>query len=164
PHAQIEAEPALHHFDHAAGDGLALLVRLLDRLPGDLEARALLREDQPAFGVLLRHDERRDLVSNRDLVGRVHRAANRELADRDDAFGLVADVDEDLVLVDADDRPVDDLALVDRGERRLVIRDQLAVRTGGPNTLFDPRIVQRLVRHERASIASKIKTPGRGLG
>ena len=42
-------------------------------------------------------------------------------------FRLVADVDEDLVLVDADDRAVDDLTLVDGGERRVVIRHELAV-------------------------------------
>ena len=63
-HAEVEDEAALDDLDHAAGDGLALLVRLLDRLPGDLEARALLREDQPALGVLLRHHERGDLVAD----------------------------------------------------------------------------------------------------
>ena len=122
-HAEVEDEAALDDLDDAAGDRLALLVRLLDRLPGDLEARALLREDQAPFGVLLRHHERGDLVADRDLVGRVHRAADRELADGDDAFRLVTDIDEDLVLVHADDGAVDDLALVDRREGRLVVRE-----------------------------------------
>ena len=62
-HAEVEDQAALDDLDHAAGDGLALLVRLLDRLPGDLEARALLREDEPAVGVLLGHHERGDLVA-----------------------------------------------------------------------------------------------------
>ena len=84
-------------------DGLAALGRCLDRLPGDLEARALLREDQPSVGVLLREHERVDLVAELDLVRGVDRAADRQLGDRDHAFRLVADVDEDLVLVDADD-------------------------------------------------------------
>src|SRR5438105_614590 len=44
--AEIEDQAALDHLDHAAVDRLALLVRSLDRLPGDLEAGALLREDQ----------------------------------------------------------------------------------------------------------------------
>src|SRR6266700_3352220 len=51
---------------------------------------------RPPFTVFLRQDERVDLVADRDLVGRVHRAANRELGDRDDALGLVPDVDQDL--------------------------------------------------------------------
>ena len=68
-----------------------------------------------------------------DLVGRVDRAPDRELRDRDDALRLVADVDEDLVLVDADDRAVHDLALVDRREGRVVVGNQLAVGTGGPD-------------------------------
>src|SRR5712691_8846681 len=71
-HAEVEDETTLHDLDDATSDGLALFVRLLDRLPGELEARALLREDQPAFGVLFRHDERGDLVADRNLVGRVH--------------------------------------------------------------------------------------------
>src|SRR4029077_15176353 len=53
-HAEVEDQAALHDLDHAAGDGLALLVSGLDRLPRDLEASALLGEDQPALGVLLR--------------------------------------------------------------------------------------------------------------
>src|SRR5262249_23214313 len=83
-HAEVEDEAALDDLDHAAGDGLALLVGALDGLPRDLEARALLREDQPAFGVLLRQHEGGDVVADRDLVRGVDRAANRELGDRDD--------------------------------------------------------------------------------
>jgi hypothetical protein len=36
-----------------------------------------------------------------------------QLAAGDDALGLVADVEQDLVLVDLDDRAVDDLAVFD---------------------------------------------------
>src|SRR6185437_2329999 len=98
--AQVEDETALDDLDHPAVDGLARLGRALDRLPGHLEAGALLGEDQPALGVLLRQDERVDLVADADLVRRVDRAPDRELGDRDHAFGLVADVDQHLVLVD----------------------------------------------------------------
>ena len=101
-------------------------------LPRELEARALLGEDQPAFGVLLREHERVDLFADLYLVLGVDRAANRELGDRDHAFRLVADVDENLVLVDADDRAVDDLALVDRREGGVVVRDELAFWAGRP--------------------------------
>src|SRR5581483_8517515 len=148
PDAEVEDEAALDDLDHAAVDGLALLVRTFDRLPGDLEARALLRQDQAPLGVLLRHHERGDLVAHGHLVGRVHRAANRELADRDNALRLVPDVNEHLILVHPDDRAVHDLALVDRGEGRLVIGDQLAgVRIGGPDAFFEARIVESFVSH-----------------
>ena len=132
-HAEVEDQAALDDLDHAAVDRLARLGGALDVLPGELEPRALLRQDQAPFGVLLREHERVDLVAERHLVGRVHRAADRELGDRDDALRLVADVDEDLVLVDAHDRAVDDLALVDLGEGRLVVGDQLAVRALDPD-------------------------------
>ena len=42
-------------------------------------------------------------------------AADRQLVERDDAFGLVPDVDEDLVLVDAHDQARDDVTLVEGG-------------------------------------------------
>ena len=105
----------------------------LDPLPRELEARALLGEDQPALGVLLREDERVDLLADRDLVGRVDRPADRQLGDGDDALGLVADVDEHLVLVHADDRAVHDLALVDLGERGVVVGDELPVGARDPD-------------------------------
>ena len=132
-HAEVEDQAALDDLDHAAVDGLAGLGGAFDPLPGELEAGALLREDQPALGVFLRQHERVDLLAHGHLVGRVHRAADRELRGRDDAFGLVADVDEHLVLVHAHDRPVDDLPLVDLGEGRLVIGYELAVRAFDPD-------------------------------
>src|SRR5262249_53152849 len=75
-YAEVEDEAALDDLDHTAGDRFALLVGALDRLPRDLEAGALLREDQPALGVLLRQHERGDVVTDRDLVRRVDRAAD----------------------------------------------------------------------------------------
>ena len=47
-HAEVEDQAALDDLDHLAGDGLAALGSRLDRLPRDLEARALLGEDQPS--------------------------------------------------------------------------------------------------------------------
>jgi hypothetical protein len=133
---------------------------LLDRLPGDLEAGALLGEDQPALGVLLRQHEGVDLVADPDLVRRIDRAADRQLRDRDDPFGLVADVDEDLVLVDPHDLAVHDLPLVDRGEGRVVVGDELAVRTGRPDPGFAR--VDCLVCHmKRVSIATPFARPSR---
>ena len=81
---------------------------------------------------------------------RIDRAANRQLGDRDDALRLVADVDEHLVLVHADDGAVDDLPLLDGGEGRLVVGDELAaLGIGRPNAFLEPRIVDGLVGHTR---------------
>jgi hypothetical protein len=62
-----------------------------------------------------------------DLVVRVDGLANRKLVGGDDPLALVADVDEDLVVVDANDDAGDDLALLEEGERRVVVRDDLSV-------------------------------------
>ena len=62
-----------------------------------------------------------------DLLVRVDGLANRKLVGGDDALGLVANVDEDLVLVDPDDVARDDLALLYRAESGVVIGDDLAV-------------------------------------
>ena len=151
-HAEVEDQAALDDLDHPAVDRLSGLGRLLDRLPGHLEAGPLLGEDQPAFGVLLREHERVDLVAELDLVVRVDRAPDRQLGNRDDALRLVADVDEDLVLVHADDGAVDDLALVDRREGGLVVGDTLAVlgrRPDAGSSTQSFRFSISLVRHQK---------------
>ena len=126
-HAEVEDQTALDDLDHEALDRLAALGSLLDLAPCLLEARALLGEDETPVGVLLLHDERIDLVTERDLLEGVDVPADRELGDRDDAFALVADVDEDLIAVDAYDRARDDIPLAELLERRGVIGDELAI-------------------------------------
>ena len=135
-HAEVEDEAALDDLDHLADDRLAGLCRTLDALPRELEAGALLREDEAPFGVLLREHQRIDLLADGDLVRGVHRAANCQLGNGDDAFRLVADVDEHLVLVHAHDRAVHDLALVDLREGSVVVRDELPIGARNPNTFF----------------------------
>ena len=103
-HAQVDDEAALDDLDDEALDGLAALGGFLDAAPRLLEARALLGEDQATLVVLLGEDERVDLVAERDLLGGVDVAADRQLGERDDALRLVPDVDEDLVAIDAHDR------------------------------------------------------------
>src|SRR5262245_9674834 len=137
--AEVEDQTALDDFDHLAGHGLAALGGSLDRLPRDFEARALLGQDEPAVGVLLCQDERVDLVAELDFVLGVHGAPDRQLRDRDHTLGLVADVDQDLVLVDADDLAVHDLALVDRREGRFVVRNLLSVRARRPDVVLGKR-------------------------
>lgn len=112
------------------GDDAVLFLDLLDGAPGALVLGALLREDQAAFLVLLLEDQGLDLVTDgNDLVG-VDVVLDRELAARDHTFGLVTDVEQDLVPVDLHDDAVDDVAvvevldrLVDRGEEGFLVTD-----------------------------------------
>jgi hypothetical protein len=151
--AEIEDETALDDLDHLADYGLTGLGGSLDLLPGELEASALLREDQAPFRILLREHERVDLLADRHLVGRVHRAADRELGDGDDAFGLVADVHEHLVLVDAHHEAVHDFSLVDLREGRLVIGDELPVGALNPDPVLDGRRrLYGVVRHAERGV------------
>ena len=107
-------------------DDAVLLLDLLDGAPGALVLGALLGQDQPAFLVLLLEDQGLDLVADLDDLVGVDVVLDRQLARGDDALGLVADVEQDLVAVDLDDGAFDDVAVVevldgrvDRGEEVL---------------------------------------------
>ena len=100
---EVDDQAALHDLDHGALDGLAGLGRGLDAPPRLLEAGALLGQQQAAVLVLLGEDEGVDLLAQLDLVGGVDRLPDRQLVGEDDPLALVADVDQDLVLVDPDD-------------------------------------------------------------
>src|SRR3954468_5066587 len=126
-HAEVDDQATLDHLDDGALDGLAALRRRLDAPPCLLEARALLGHDEAAVLVLLGEDQRIDLLAELDLVGRVAVLADRQLVGGDDPLALVADVDEDLVVVDAHDASGDDVALLERREGRVVVGDDLAV-------------------------------------
>ena len=125
--AEVEDQAALDDLDHDALDRLAGLGRRLDLAPGLLEAGPLLGQQQPPLLVLLGEHEGVDLLAERHLLGGIHRAADRELVRRDDALRLVADVDEDLVLVDPHHLAADDVALLEGLDRRVVVGDELAV-------------------------------------
>ena len=111
--ADVEDQAALDDLDDGALDGLVLLLELLDGAPGPLVLRPLLRQDQPAFLVLLGENKSLDLVAHGNDLRGVDVVFDGELAGRDDAFGLVADVEQDLVTVDLDDGPFDDVAVVE---------------------------------------------------
>ena len=91
--ADIEDQAALDDLDDGALDGLVLFLEVLDGAPGALVLRALLGQDQAAFFVLLGEDQGFDLIADgNDLVG-VDVVLDGELTGRDDAFGLVTDVE-----------------------------------------------------------------------
>ena len=126
-HAEIDDQSALDDLDDLALDRLARLRGRFDAAPRLLEARALLGQDQAPVLVLLGEDEGVDLLAQLDLVGGIHGLADRELVGGDDALGLVADVDQHLVGVDAHDLAGDHVALLEGGDRGVVIGDDLAV-------------------------------------
>ena len=126
-HPEVEDQAALDDLDDAALDRLAGLGGGLDPAPGLLEPGPLLGEHQTALGVLLGQDERVDLFAELDLTGGIDRLPDRQLGRRDDPLGLVADVDQDLVLVDPHDLALDDIALVEGDHRRRVVGDDPAI-------------------------------------
>src|SRR5215831_7744105 len=136
--ADVQDQAALDHLDDGPGDHAVLVLDLLDRAPGALILGALLGQDQAAFLVLLLQDQCLDVLAALDDIVRVDVVLDRQLAGRDDAFGLVADVEQDLIPVDLDDRPLDDVAvievldgLVDRGEEGLLGTDVVDRYLGG---------------------------------
>ena len=126
--ADVEDESTLDDLDDGAGDDAVLFLDLLDRAPGALVLRALLGQDQPAFLVLLLEDEGLDLVADLDDLGRVDVVLDGQLTRGDDALGLVADVEQDLVPVDLDDATFDDVAVVEVLDRRVDRGEQVFLR------------------------------------
>jgi hypothetical protein len=95
---------------------------------------ALLGQDQSAFLVLLLENEGLDLVAHRHNICRVDIVFDGQLPRRDNALGLVADVEEHFVTVDLDDGAFDDVAIVE-------IFDGLI--DGGEEVLLRPDVVDR---------------------
>ena len=125
--ADVDREPALDALDDAADDDLALGVGLLDLVP-DLHLLGFFaREDDVAFAIFGALEQHVDDVAglDGDLAVLVE-----ELADGDDAFGLVADVDDDFRGGDLEDRALDDLAFRDVPEAVIVGVEQPGVFLG----------------------------------
>ena len=111
--ADVQDETALDDLDDGAGDDAVLLLDALDGAPGALVLRALLAQEQTPFLVLLLQDEGFDLIADGDDLIGVDVVLDGQLASEDDAFGLVADVEEDLITVDLDDSALDDVAVIE---------------------------------------------------
>src|SRR5581483_11590839 len=118
PQADVEDETALHDLDHGAADDAVLFLDLLDRAPGALVLGALLGQDEATFLVLLLEDKGLDLVAEAHDLRGIDVVADRQFTGGNDAFGLVADVEEHLVAVDLDHGALDDLAVLDLDHRR----------------------------------------------
>src|SRR5699024_7289397 len=76
---------------------------------------------------LLQHQGFDAVSHGDDLIG-VDVVLDGELAGKDDAFGLVPDVEENLVMVDLDDRPLDDVTVVEVFDGRVDGCEELVFR------------------------------------
>src|SRR2546421_1512777 len=111
---QVHHHAALDLFDQGARHRFVLLVGLADPLPHPHEVGLLLREDHRAFLVLQVLEEDLDLVPFLQGLGIL------EFVDRHRAFRLEPDVEDDGGVGHAQHLGLDDLALLDVGERPLV--------------------------------------------
>ena len=106
-HADVDRKAALDAIGNDASDRLLVVEGLLDTAP-DLHLLGLVaRDDDVAVAVLTADEQNLYLVTGLD-VDLAHRVL--ELVERDEPFGLVADVDDDLGLADLDNPAVDDIA------------------------------------------------------
>ena len=111
--ADVDDQAALDDLDHLTGDDAVLFLDLLDRAPGALVLSPLLGQDQATLLVLFLLDEGLDLVADADHIEGVDVVLDGEFFGGDDPFGLVTDVEEDLVPVDLDDGAGDDVTVVE---------------------------------------------------
>ena len=127
--ADVEDQAALDDLDDGTGNDAVLFLDLLDLAPRALVLRTLLRQEEAAFLVFLLEDERLDLVAHGDNIVGVDVVLDGQLAREDDTLGLVADVKEDLVVVDLDDSALDDVAIVEVLDGLVDGCDQVCFRT-----------------------------------
>src|SRR5262249_35437702 len=127
PQPDVEDQAALDDLDDGAGDDAVFFLDPLDGAPRAFVLGPLLRQDQTAFLVLLLKDKSLDLLAGLNDFVRVDVVLDRQFPGRDDALGLVADIEQDLVSIDLDYGPFNDVAvvevldgLVDRGEEFLL--------------------------------------------
>src|SRR5207249_10607865 len=113
PH-QIHHHTAFDLLDERTRDRLVLLMGFADPLPDPHEVGFLLREDDCAFLIL------EVLEEDLDLVPFLERARILELVDRHGAFRLESDVENHGGVGHPQHLRLDDLALVDVGERAFV--------------------------------------------
>ena len=139
-HPDIDGETALDSLDHAANDHFAIGVGFLHLVP-DLHLLGLLaRQHDVTFPIL------RALQQHVDRVTGLHRHLSvlvDELADRDDAFRFVADVDDDFGVRHVQNGALDDFTFRNVPEAAIVQAQETSV-LGGIDLIFAYQVHQRL--------------------
>ncbi len=125
----VDDQATLVVVDDRSLDDDALFELLLHRAPFALEAGPPEREDDVPFGRFGLEDVHQDRVADRE--GRLgFPTPAKELSIADDPFALGTDVDQDLVLVDANDRAVDDVTVLEALDVGVLLGEQLLHRGG----------------------------------
>src|SRR6266849_1686910 len=115
--ADVHRETALDALDDAADHDLALGIGLLDLVPNLHLLGFFTRQDDVAFAIFRTLQQHVDDVAGLDR----HLAVLvEELIHRDDAFGLVPDVDDHFRRGDFENRSLDDFAFRDVAEAVIV--------------------------------------------
>ena len=109
----VEDKATLDNLDNGTGNDAVVFLDLLDVAPCTLVLCALLGEDQATFLVLLGEDECLNLGAELDNLRGVDVVLDGQLAGGDDAFGLVTDVEQNLIVVDLNDLAGDEIAVVE---------------------------------------------------
>ena len=109
----VDDEAALDGFDDGALNDAVSFLDLLDVAPGALVLGTLLGQNQTAFLVFLGDDKGLDGVADLDDFVRINVLLDGKLAGGDDTLGLVADVEQDLVMIDLDDGTFDQITIIE---------------------------------------------------
>ena len=122
--ADVDGQPALHASEHVAGNHQLFLIGLVQVVP-DAQARgARVREQDVAFGLLAVIDHDVDHVAglHRDFAVGI-----LKLLERNEAFGLVSEVDDHIFGGDREDRTLQNFVGGRRGEVAVIFEKILVI-------------------------------------
>ena len=122
--ADIDGQASLDAIDHTARDHLSFLEAVLDLRPDSHALGLDLGQHHVPVGTLCLLEQHLDIVADADLK---FVAPGSEFVDRHQAFGLVADVHDDVVRCDRDHPAGDDLPFVEMTHAVVVHLDELLV-------------------------------------
>ena len=109
----VKDKTALDNLNNGTGDDAVVFLDLFDVAPCTLVLCALLGEDQATFLVFLSQDESLDFIANCDYFTGIYIVLDRKLARGNDAFGLVTDVEQNLVVINLNNLTGDEIAIVE---------------------------------------------------
>ena len=109
----VDDEATLDSFDDGAFDNAIGFLDLLDVSPSALVLCTLLGQNQTAFLVFLSDDKGLNGVADLDDFVRINVLLDGKLTGGDDTLSLVADVEQDLVVIDLDDGTFDQITIIE---------------------------------------------------
>ncbi|CAB4749281.1 unannotated protein [freshwater metagenome] len=116
----IDDEATLDDFDDKARNHTFFCFDLLDVSPSTLVLSTLLGEDQATLFVFFLKYQGLNQVADADYLGGVDLIADGEFTVWNNTFGLVSDVQQDLVAVNLDHGTADQLAILNCNHARCI--------------------------------------------